>query len=156
VALTVTSEGSPRSSFAVRESGSGPTLPTWAAQRVGSYLRYSSRDGNVAAMAAHDPLPTLKGVPRSKNFARCQASGATFCYADDGEDTASRTAARWSFQQASSFSDRQLMNRLTIEHRTSAMYYEQYVAAERGLMSYGARHRGAVSKRFPVKLALLT
>jgi hypothetical protein len=35
------------------------------------------------------------------------------------------------------------------------MYYERCVAAERGLTSYGAGHRGTVSKRFPAKFALM-
>lgn len=37
----------------------------------------------------------------------------------------------------------------------SAMYYERYVDAERGLMSYRAGRRGTVSKRFPAKFALI-
>jgi len=36
----------------------------------------------------------------------------------------------------------------------SAIYYDRYVAAERGLVSYGGLHRGTVSKRFPAKFAL--
>jgi hypothetical protein len=33
-------------------SAYGPTLPTWALQRVVSYLRYTSLDANVVAEAA--------------------------------------------------------------------------------------------------------
>jgi len=33
--------------------------------------------------------------------------------------------------------DRELINRLAIEHRMPAIYYERYVAAEGGLMAYG-------------------
>jgi len=36
-------------------SGSGPTLPTWALQQVGSYLGYTGRDANVVAKATLDP-----------------------------------------------------------------------------------------------------
>jgi hypothetical protein len=36
-------------------SESGPTLPTWALQQVGSYLGSSGRDANVVATAARDP-----------------------------------------------------------------------------------------------------
>jgi hypothetical protein len=36
-------------------SGVGPTLPTWALQQVGSYLRHTGRDANIVAVAALDP-----------------------------------------------------------------------------------------------------
>jgi hypothetical protein len=32
-----------------------PTLPTWAVQQVGSYLRYTGHHANVVATAAYDP-----------------------------------------------------------------------------------------------------
>jgi hypothetical protein len=38
---------------------SGPTLPTWAVQQVGGYLRYSDHSANVATKAAHDPNRTF-------------------------------------------------------------------------------------------------
>jgi len=41
------------------EAAHGPTLPTWAVQQVGGYLRYTGRDGNVVAKTARDPkLPS--------------------------------------------------------------------------------------------------
>ncbi len=33
----------------------GPTLPTWALQRVGSYREYTGRGANVVRKAARDP-----------------------------------------------------------------------------------------------------
>jgi len=36
-------------------SGPGPTLPTWALQQVGGYLRYTGRAANIVAEAARDP-----------------------------------------------------------------------------------------------------
>src|SRR5258707_5324330 len=37
----------------------GPTLPTWALQQVGSYLRHTGRDANIVAVAALAPkLPS--------------------------------------------------------------------------------------------------
>lgn len=37
----------------------------------------------------------------------------------------------------------------------SAMCRERYVAVECGVMSYEARHRGTVSKRFPAEFVLM-
>jgi len=39
-------------------SGPGPTLPTWALQQVGGYLRYTGRAANIVAEAARDPERT--------------------------------------------------------------------------------------------------
>jgi len=36
-----------------------PTLPTFAAQEVGSYLGYTGRAANVVATAARDPIRTF-------------------------------------------------------------------------------------------------
>jgi hypothetical protein len=40
-----------------RSAASGPRLPTWAVQQVGSYLGYTGRDVDVVMTAAHDPEP---------------------------------------------------------------------------------------------------
>jgi hypothetical protein len=42
-------------------SVSGPRLPTWAMQQVGSYLGYTGRDANVSAEAALDPCRKSRG-----------------------------------------------------------------------------------------------
>jgi hypothetical protein len=47
-------------SHALHESGIGPTLPTWASQPVGSYLRHTGRGADVVAEAAFDPNPTSR------------------------------------------------------------------------------------------------
>src|SRR6266436_523060 len=52
-------------------SASGPTLPTWGLQQVGSYLGYSGRAANIIARAALDPeLPSDRTV-----FLLCSRAG---------------------------------------------------------------------------------
>ncbi len=53
-------EGGPDSAVLTADwiSLPGPTLLTWAVQRVGSYLRYTGRGADSVARAARDPLPT--------------------------------------------------------------------------------------------------
>jgi len=45
-------------SLPARSSVAGPWLPTWATQQVGSYPRYTGREGNVVATAPLDPKAT--------------------------------------------------------------------------------------------------
>ena len=40
---------------------SGPTLSTCAGPQVGSYLRYTGREADIPAEAAHDPYLPFEG-----------------------------------------------------------------------------------------------
>src|SRR5215470_17169814 len=56
----------------------GPTLPTWALQRVGGYPGHTGRDANVVATAALDPMAVRpSGVSRPR--ASAGASRPTDC-----------------------------------------------------------------------------
>ncbi len=48
-------------SIASAESGYGPIRPTWAPRQVGSFLRYTGREANILAEAAHGPEAEIAG-----------------------------------------------------------------------------------------------